>query len=357
MTGIKRGKRSLPRLSLGWLISLAIGVTAGALATAYLLGRPSDASVAPRPTLYRVGEGTVGRTLNLPLTASWPVLDTIVGQSGGVITELVARAGYVESGDVLMLVDERPVVVLEGDIPAFRSLEFGTTGRDVAALNAYLNRAGYATGVSSDEYNSQTRDAVAAWQADLGLASTGVVELGDIVYLSPSALAAPVRWAAGISTGASLTPGAPLLELLGSQPDLTIEFGAGSAPPELVPGLIAQATFESGDSRRLSVKRMQFDIGRRWADLGTADGSALCVHDDCLNLVPIDRTATVAAQFVLVPETAGPLVPAAAVRTDAGGQAFVEMADGQRRNVRIVVASGGSAIVDGVDIGESIVLP
>jgi len=61
--------------------------------------------------------------------------------------------------------------------------------------------------------------------------------------------------------------------------------------------------------------------------------------------------------FTLIPKTVGPLVPAVAIESDASGSSFVTMANGSRTPVSIVVTSGGSAIVSGINVGDEILLP
>lgn len=80
------------------------------------------------------------RTLRMPATAAWMVVAQIRAQAGGVITEVVADSGLLTPGDVLLRIDERPVIVLAGEIPAFRELRRGVIGRDVAAVHRYLTR-------------------------------------------------------------------------------------------------------------------------------------------------------------------------------------------------------------------------
>jgi hypothetical protein len=54
------------------------------------------------------------------------------------------------------------------------------------------------------------------------------------------------------------------------------------------------------------------------------------------------------AEVEAVPPVSGPSVPAAAVRTDASGEAYVTMADGTRRTVEVVGAGRGIVVVQGL---------
>ena len=54
-----------------------------------------------------------------------------------------APGDRVDCGGVLYRVDDRPVVLLCGTIPAYRALHLGVKGRDVRQLNRNLHQLGY----------------------------------------------------------------------------------------------------------------------------------------------------------------------------------------------------------------------
>jgi hypothetical protein len=342
--------------TIRWVAVLLAGVLVGAAAAGYVVSRPTITSDEPSaPETLRVEEGTLGRTLRRPATAAWEVAGTIQAPTGGIITEVVASSGLVEPGEVLLRIDERPVVLVPGDIPVFRALEEGSTGRDVAALQAYLASLGYIVDDTSTRYSTTTAAAVERWQQTLGIGQTGVIALGDVVFVPGSALHAPLRWTEAVFVGATLAPGTPILERLAPSPTLTIEFG-GSPPPQLEPGVAGDVTFPNAAHRSVVLSPIQSDLGRVWATLDPA-GDDLCLGADCLDLVPAAGVTPLDVTFTLVPETTGPLVPVAALQTDAEGHVFLVLPDGRRQTVTVRVASGGSAIVDGIAVGEEILLP
>src|SRR6478609_2394242 len=78
-----------------------------------------------------------------------------VAAAGGraVVTGLRVRAGErVASGRVLVEVSGRPVILLEGRLPAYRDLRTGAFGPDVAQLQSALHRLGYAVGDASGRF-------------------------------------------------------------------------------------------------------------------------------------------------------------------------------------------------------------
>jgi peptidoglycan hydrolase-like protein with peptidoglycan-binding domain len=339
-----------------WVALLAIGVLVGLAAGRYVVDRPTVAAETPAaPVTFRVEEGTLGRTLRLPATGTWEVAGTIQSPAGGVITAVVTKSGLLRAGDVLLRIDERPVVLLPGDVPAFRDMRVGTRGRDVTALQRYLASQGYKVDRALSHYSTVTKAAVRRWQGKLGVPQTGVVRLGDVVFVSQADLGAPLRWTTAVATGATLGAGAPILERLAAAPTLTIEFG-GSVPAQLQQGQAAVVEFPGGARRPVTLSPIRQEQGRTWATLDPT-GGPLCTGAECLVLVPPSGETPLDATFTLVPETTGPLVPAAAIQSDAAGQAFVQLPDGSRKPVEVRVASGGSVIVDGVNVGDEIVLP
>lgn len=100
----------------------------------------------------------------------------------GLVTWLPAERATVRRGEPLLRVDNRPVVLLYGRLPHYRTLRTGSTGPDVAQLEKNLSALGY-TGVVADErYTPATAALVRRWQRDLGLVETGTVAPGQVVY-------------------------------------------------------------------------------------------------------------------------------------------------------------------------------
>ena len=92
----------------------------------------------------------------------------------------------VSQGHILYRVNDRPVMLLRGSTPAFRTLSAGATGPDVAQLNTDLVALGYATRAQlhsrSAFFGGATRTAVEKLQAALGVARSGSLALGQVVF-------------------------------------------------------------------------------------------------------------------------------------------------------------------------------
>lgn len=72
--------------------------------------------------------------------------------------------------------------------------------------------------------------------------------------------------------------------------------------------------------------------------------------------VGTDGPQRLRATVVVVPRTSGPIVPAAALHSDADGNLFVTTTSREQRPVTVLAADGGQAVVDGVDAGTQILL-
>jgi hypothetical protein len=104
----------------------------------------------------------------------------------GTITALPAVGTEIAIGQSLYEVDGRPVIAVGGDRPFWRELALGMDdGADVRQLEQALADLGFGADVTiDDEFTWATAAAVEAWQEALGLAETGVVQLGDIVAIN-----------------------------------------------------------------------------------------------------------------------------------------------------------------------------
>jgi hypothetical protein len=117
---------------------------------------------------------------------------TVLAQAQGTVTWLPKAGRVIHEGQVLYRVDQVPVVLLYGSIPAYRTLAEGATAAaDVAQLNHDLVALGYVNRsvVDSawDEFNWATRAGVEELQKHLEVDQTGTLHLGDVVFLPTAA--------------------------------------------------------------------------------------------------------------------------------------------------------------------------
>jgi peptidoglycan hydrolase-like protein with peptidoglycan-binding domain len=106
---------------------------------------------------------------------------------GGTITALPASGTQVRRGQALFQVDGAPVVLMYGAVPLYRRLAPGIKGPDVKEFEENLNALGYHGFTVDDSYDANTGTAVRSWQNDLGLAQSGLVDPGRVVF-APAAV-------------------------------------------------------------------------------------------------------------------------------------------------------------------------
>lgn len=147
--------------------------------------------------LGRVTRGDLSSQTSVSATrgyaGDYKVVNEARGTGGGpgIFTALPAVGQVIRQGHVLYDLDGRPVVLLYGRTPAYRTLSAGMAGADVAELNADLVRLGYATegqlDPSSNYFSPQTSYALQRLQAKLGLSQTGTLALGEASFLPGAA--------------------------------------------------------------------------------------------------------------------------------------------------------------------------
>jgi peptidoglycan hydrolase-like protein with peptidoglycan-binding domain len=104
----------------------------------------------------------------------------------GTFTWLPAVGAVIGRGGTLFRLDNLPVVLMYGSVPAYRTLKQGIDdGPDVAQLNVNLRDLGfdpYSAIGDDDHFGEATAAAVRRWQEAKGLAKTGEVELGRVIF-------------------------------------------------------------------------------------------------------------------------------------------------------------------------------
>ena len=151
---------------------------------------------------------------------------TLYAQAAGTVTALRAAGSVVRRGGALCWVDSRPVTLLYGSVPMWRPLNASSPdGADIRELEQNLVALGYdpyGRVAIDDEWTSATTAAVKRWQDALGLAKTGAVAPGAVVFLP-----GPRRVGQQKATvGAPLQPGAEVIDTTSIKRVVTIDLDA-----------------------------------------------------------------------------------------------------------------------------------
>jgi len=145
----------------------------------------------------------------------------------GTFTWLPAAGQVIRQGQALYQVSGSPVVLLYGQVPAYRALSEGMAGADVSQLNADLVRLGYATAAALgprsgwDYYSGETAYAMELLQSKLGLTVTGTLPLGQAAFLPGPVLVTGLG--TGTALGGPASPGSVVLTATSTTPVVTID--------------------------------------------------------------------------------------------------------------------------------------
>ena len=146
-------------------------------------------------------------------TLGFAPTQSLVNRLAGTYTHLPPVGATIGAGQVLYRVDDQPVVLMSGTIPAWRDFASGmSAGPDISQLQANLIALGNARGLltsPSGQMNAATVSAVDRWQISEGIPVTGIIPLGQIQFLPSTVLVG----AAQVTLGQSASPGDNPLQL------------------------------------------------------------------------------------------------------------------------------------------------
>lgn len=216
----RRSRR--PRTSMVVLTAAAVVAAGAGVAAAVGFGGTSPgtatASTLP-PATATVTRQTLADAETFSGELGYGASRSATARRAGTVTWVAATGSVVRRGKPLYAIDNEKVVLLHGSLPAYRTLRSGDEGADVKQLEQNLKALGYGGFTVDGEYTSATATAVREWQEDLGLAETGRVEPGQIVYAP-----AEVRVEGlGAAVGDLVQPGGSLLRYTGTARQVVVE--------------------------------------------------------------------------------------------------------------------------------------
>lgn len=190
-------------------------VVAGGIAVTTAFASSPVAAIDERPTSTTpIERGTLSGAKTVGGVLDYAGARDLQAGVGGILTHLPTPGSEIGQGGELYRVDNAPVFLLLGDLPAWRAFERGMDdGPDVAQLQQALQQLGfYDAGYTIDGvYDWVTRQAVIAWQEATGQEQTGRLELGRIVFAPTALRVGELKAAVGDAVG----PGAALYRVSG----------------------------------------------------------------------------------------------------------------------------------------------
>jgi peptidoglycan hydrolase-like protein with peptidoglycan-binding domain len=336
--------------------ALVVGGSVVGWALTTVLQPAKDPSQAASYTFATVSQGEVGSSIALNAVAQWTPAKAAVNGAGGIVTGVSVSPGdEVSQGRVLYTVNLRPVVIAQGTVPAFRSIESGTRGQDVAQLQSMLTALGLYRGPADGVAGTATVAAIGAWQKSLGEDATGSVAYGDVVFVSTL----PTRISLNadiIARGNSVSGGEPAIQTLPASPKFTLPVTQAQA------GLVATGTrievtapegskweaYATGQTQDAQAQTIEISLVGK-------DGATVC-GDQC-GQVPVTGQAELRASIVTVEPVQGLVIPSAALVTGADGKTAVITGQGRRTPVKVTASAKGMSVIEGILSGVRVRVP
>ena len=300
----------------------------------------------------------------------------------GTFTWLPPVGQTIRQGQQIYQVSGTPVVLLYGNVPAYRDLSEGMTGADVKELNTDLVTLGYATAAALgprsgwDYFSGETAYALELLQTHLGLTVTGTLPLGQAVFL-PSAIKVTAL-GTGAVPGGAVTSGATVLTGSSLTPVVTVDLDASMQTQVAVgnkvsitlpdgsvtPGVISSISTASSSSSSANSNGNSNGNGNGSGNGGSAAATITVLVSlgdpkvaGNLNQAPVQVTITTGSVSNAL------IVPVDALLAQPGGSYAVEVTGpGGHHLVKVTVglfdnAAGTVQVTGSLAPGERVVVP
>ncbi len=359
-----------------WVLCAAAGlVVVAAIAGAVVLSgadhATSAAQAAPANTA-QVKQGALSAVVSHDGTLTYRGRPDgspyqVINQARGVYTRLPDTGAKVACGDVLYRVDEHPVLLLCGTVPAYRDLAAGDVGDDVRQLNRDLHALGYDAKahvhipLADRNFSAKTQAALELLQHATGVHVTGALALGDAVFLPESVRVAKV----GGQPGGLARPGAQVLSVTSDRLHVQVDLDP-SQQGQVKTGDRAQITLPGNRTvagRVTGFGRIALAPAGRNSSAADATVPTSISLEDPSKARGLDR-APVQVQITTAGVDDALSVPVTALLGRAGGGFAVEVAraGGRRELVAVTVGlfdtAGGRVQVEGaLRAGDPVVVP
>jgi peptidoglycan hydrolase-like protein with peptidoglycan-binding domain len=351
---------------------VCVAVIAGVLLLSGAAGHATGAAHAAAPNTAQVERGELSAVVSqygILTYRSRPDGSpySVVNWAQGVYTELPEIGDKVDCGDVLYRVDEHPVLLLCGAVPAYRALQTGDGGQDVRQLNRNLHELGYDAKAhvriepTTSEFTVKTEKALERLQRSKGLHVTGALASGEAVFVPQSVLVAKVSG----ELGAAAQTGAPVLSATSDALDVQVNFEASQ-----------QSQVKTGDRAQITLPGNAIVTGKvvgfgrvAEASAGQGTGASEATIPTYISLDDPRKARGLARTPVQVEITTAGVesalsVPVTALVGKSGGGFAVEVvrAGGHRELVAVTVGlfdtGGGRVQVQGdLRAGDRVVVP
>lgn len=355
----------------GGAVLVAATVTGG-VAVLFRTDQASLAAQDPPANTAKVQTGKLSAMVSMYGTLTYHARSdgspySVINQAHGTYTTLPDNGDKVNCGDVFYRVDDNPVLLLCGTVPAYRDLQSGEVGNDVRQLNQNLHKLGYdaAAGVAinpdDNNFTGQTQKALEALQHDKGVPVTGKLGIDGAVFLPDAVRIAKVT----SELGGPAQPGTQIMSATSDTLEVQVNLDA-SQQGDVKQGEAAQVTLPSNVSVTGKVDRLgtvaQAPAGQNQA-AAAATIPAYISLDDPAKAAGLDQ-APVRVNITTSGVDNALSVPVTAIVGKTGGGFAVEVVrpDGRHELVAVELGlfdtAGGRVQVTGdVHEGDEVVVP
>lgn len=356
-------------VSAGAAVLVAVAATGGVVVTS-AANQATPAAQKPPANTAKVEKGKLSAMVSLYGTLTYRARSdgspySAFNRALGTYTELPEEGDEVDCGDVFYRVDDDPVLLLCGTVPAYRDLHGGDGGQDVRQLNRNLHELGYDADADIDpddsDFTSQTEEALKKLQHDKGLDVTGELDIDHAVFLPKSARISKVTG----ELGGSARPGAQVAQATSDTLEVQADLEA-SHQGEVKVGDRAQIILPGNKSVEGKVDRVgrvaQAPAGQE-ADIGAATIPAYIGLDTPEEARGLDEAQVQVEITTKGVESALSVPVTALVGKSGGGFAVEAVRDGGRRELVAVdlglfdTAEGRVEVEGQLDEGDRVVVP
>ncbi|MEO3871988.1 peptidoglycan-binding protein [Nonomuraea sp. B12E4] len=213
-------------LLLGGGTVLAVTVTWTAVAVMNDGGTgPATPAKPPVPATADVTRQDLVETKTVDGSLTYAGERQLVSGAAGTVTWVAAQGAVIRRGRPLLRVDRRPLVLMYGKLPLYRTLRLGVPdGPDVEQLERNLKALGHGDHLTVDDHFSYaTAQAVKDWQDDQKLEETGEVDAAQVAFLPAAARVTRAQ----AKIGARTAPGQQALTVSGIRRLVHVDLDTG----------------------------------------------------------------------------------------------------------------------------------
>jgi peptidoglycan hydrolase-like protein with peptidoglycan-binding domain len=207
-------------LGLVGVVLLSSAATVTTVLTAASADKVPGGDDAISTGLHIVEREDLVDTMTVPGVLDFAKQHPLAGGLGGTLTAVPAIGDLIDRGGTLYRVDDSPVLLMIGSLPAWRGFDVSMTkGPDVAQLEENLRALGFFAQDPDQRFDWVTREAVRDWQESLGMPRTGQIEVGRVIFEPEARRVGAVTAALGDQIG----QGAGVLTLTSQARTVTVE--------------------------------------------------------------------------------------------------------------------------------------